>query len=936
MVAIGGLVALAAWQLWPAAGPGRLPQNLDLMLQYVPNAAYVQRSLAGARLPLWNPYLGAGMPFAADPGAGVWYLPNWAPLLALPLEGAVRVILWGHLLWAALGMYLYLRAALGAAPAAAWIGAAAFSLTTWLPGLAGMPVVLTAVSWLPWLLLLGDRATQGEAGGEPARRPAARLTALALAGALQALAGWPAGAYLSWLVLGLLVFRRRWERRTTVGLLYLGVAAGTAALLAGVLLVPAAEFVWETNYAETRPLGRVDAEGYLTLLSWLRPAGGSGSLESSQLYLGMTPLILALVGLTSLRRRNVAIFALLALLALLLAAGTHGPLFAPLYRWLPGFRIVYLPARLGIVAAFALATLAALGAQRLLAEAWSPRQAAGVAALAGAAGLLVLGQFWHSEGYDDFRRLLTNVGRLAGGPFLTREQELHYLLFGLLALGVVVGAALPLRASLAPRGWLAGALLSLTAFDLGLAQRQASPPAFDPVSWYAPARDAAGVLYGARSGVDVPLPEQRLAGMQWHGTAHFLSDFPRTANPALLPPNLALLAGVRDAQAYNPLLLRRAVDYFARLNHGRTDDHWLWIEDFRSPLVDALGVQLILSGAPYRWQSRESTSGGVPPDRWRLAQPLLPAGVALTTDGAETLLWRAGPESPPQPWRLYVVSYLGEATALPQGAPAIELQLDGTGYTAGPGETAGATSRTATLRAGVETAEWAYERPDVRGKVRHQQAPVAQETRLSGAVSGTYTVFEYLATVDLEAFRELREVRARALVPGVPGYIQGLYLEPVSDGRFTSGVHTSGVPGTFNNKARPRASLAGAGPTWGITWLDDRPERVALRVQAPRPGTLVLADSYYPGWTATVDNVPVPVSVVDGLFRGVPVGAGSHDVVFVYRPVSLRIGAGLTFAGLLATGAAGATAAASQALARAPAPKTSSAPTRKGPKGPGA
>ncbi len=107
-----------------------------------------------------------------------------------------------------------------------------------------------------------------------------------------------------------------------------------------------------------------------------------------------------------------------------------------------------------------------------------------VAALAGLAGLLVLGQFWHAEGYDDFRRLLTNVGRLAGGPFMTREQELHYLLFGVLALATV-GERLPCGHP-SPRQGLAGALLSLTVFDLGLAQRQASPPAFDPVSWYAP------------------------------------------------------------------------------------------------------------------------------------------------------------------------------------------------------------------------------------------------------------------------------------------------------------------------------------------------------------------------------------------------------------------------------------------------------------------
>ncbi len=75
--------------------------------------------------------------------------------------------------------------------------------------------------------------------------------------------------------------------------------------------------------------------------------------------------------------------------------------------------------------------------------------------------------------------------------------------------------------------------------------------------------------------------------MAWHGP--LLERLPAYGQPGPLAPNLALLAGVRDAQAYNPLLLRRAVDYFARLNHGRTDDHWLWIEDFRSPLVDALG-----------------------------------------------------------------------------------------------------------------------------------------------------------------------------------------------------------------------------------------------------------------------------------------------------------------------------------------------------------
>jgi len=66
------LVVLAAWYLWEVAGPDRLPQNLDLMLQYVPNAAHIARGLSQWHVPLWNPWQGGGMPFAADPGTGAW------------------------------------------------------------------------------------------------------------------------------------------------------------------------------------------------------------------------------------------------------------------------------------------------------------------------------------------------------------------------------------------------------------------------------------------------------------------------------------------------------------------------------------------------------------------------------------------------------------------------------------------------------------------------------------------------------------------------------------------------------------------------------------------------------------------------------------------------------------------------------------------------
>jgi uncharacterized membrane protein YfhO len=74
---------------------------------------------------------------------------------------------------------------------------------------------------------------------------------------------------------------------------------------------------------------------------------------------------------------------------------------------------------------------------------------------------------------------------------------------------------------------------------------------------------------------------------------------------------------------------------------------------------------------------------------------------------------------------------------------------------------------------------------------------------------------------------------------------------------------------------------------------------VRIHTSADGDAWLVLSDTYYPGWTATVDGQPVNVMRGDVLFRVVPVPGGEHDVEFRFEPASVKVGAAISLLSLL-------------------------------------
>lgn len=332
----------------------------DFSGQFHAFGVFQASELAQGRLPAWSPGSYAGVPFAADPQAAVYYPPRILTiLLSLPWGFSYYVLELEALLhvWAA-GVFAYsLAFSITRRPLASLFGAVAFALGGYLTSYPLLQVaILETIAWLPLvLLLLRIGASQ--------TRPVPWLVAAGMALGCSALAGhpqtWLHVAYLAAAYYLFVALRARWSWRWVLGM---------GALVAAVALGAWSAALWPTlqylPYTSRSDVSYAFVSSGLPLLDYVQTlVPGVLSLWSPE-YWGLAALLLALVALFSrhqAERGEISFWAVAAGVSAWLALGDSGILFELVYRVAPGFSLFQRQERLLGVFSLSCAMLAAQG-----------------------------------------------------------------------------------------------------------------------------------------------------------------------------------------------------------------------------------------------------------------------------------------------------------------------------------------------------------------------------------------------------------------------------------------------------------------------------------------------------------------------------------------------------------------------------------------------
>jgi hypothetical protein len=836
VAALAGLAALTLVFFWRIALTNRVLVGLDVFAYFYPYRDFAGEALRAGRLPLWNPYLFMGAPLLANSQAAALYPLHW-PLIWLspPKQVAWSIVL--HIWLAAAGTYLFGRRAIRLQPLASLTSAIIFSMGGFLSAQVEHVNQLNASAWLPWLLLCMDEATdQGR------RRLLALLGGGAIVG-LVLLAGHTQAAYIVLFGAGLYALFRglrglgglNWQR----GLLGVGTLALMAivgVLLAAAQLLPTLELSRLSVRSGGLPYNEAASFSLkpgLVFKAFLPPLIWEPPFSEYIAYVGLIGLILAAVGIwvTLRQKRRGGVALIMALAGAFLALGAYNPVYYVLYTLVPGFDLFRAPARWLLLYSFGVALLAGIGldaTDRL--GRWRP-----AVILLLTVELFVAGQ-----------RLAYNDPTAPAAVDSMRTAPAHLL------------ADLTGRAGAANESG-GGPFRFLSMSDIR----------YDP-----------GDLGDLQAMYGSALPEEALYDL-----------IVATKMKEVLAYNLPLRYRLFSVDGYDGGLL--PIAEYVTLERLFLSEDEIWSDGRLRQQLRRVPPARLLSMLNVKYIITDKVQ-----DVWI-------DGVFYDLEHTIRLGEVAQADLPDfQTTHLGLVSYLTGTHDLVDGTPVAEVTISSS-------EEA---PLTMTLLAGEHTAEGVYR----TGSVAHSQARVGHGWR------GNEVGSDYVAVLDLGRALAPEGIALRSLLPGSRFHLRGMTL--IDDKTGTSRavsidpayklVHSGDVKIYQNMAPLPRAyvvhhsrvvsddeealailrdpgfdpahevilaegeTLDERGAASAVEIVDYTPEEVRLHVDLDAPGHLILTDTHYPGWKATVDGRTAPILRANLYFRAVPLEAGHHQVTF--------------------------------------------------------
>lgn len=353
----------------------------DIFNGELPLRVLTGRLLAEGQAPVWTSKLCSGMPLAAGNALDPVSLLLFA---SQPTARALCLYVIFLLLVASHGAFGLARR-LGTDRMGAVLAGIAFAGSGYLVTQLKHLAIVSTVVWLPWGLLLLDRALSRRTSNW-LRDPGKNLVLFGLVYATQVLAGFPQSAYISSLVYVVWAFvllcglRQRWRRMPLalplgaimVAVMTLGAACGAPSLLPLLELSAHSDrrSALSFEFASMLPYSWRD------LLNFLIPyANGDiadltykekGLFWENYGYVGAATFVLAVwAGVRCWRQPRVLLLCGLALGSLLLVLGRNTPVFYFVWKYLPGMQSFRFPTRFLVVVDLMIALLGAIGLTQL-------------------------------------------------------------------------------------------------------------------------------------------------------------------------------------------------------------------------------------------------------------------------------------------------------------------------------------------------------------------------------------------------------------------------------------------------------------------------------------------------------------------------------------------------------------------------------------------